>query len=111
MKLNSNSTNNIKKSKEKNKIFNFENINNNNKINNNTNNHKIKIENQNSSFNNSIKNIWSQLNEKKKYINLKDKVFSKSKLKKLSKYCLKFSFKLFCIMLYFFDINWINVFN
>lgn len=29
MKLNSNSTNNIKKSKEKNKIFNFENINNN----------------------------------------------------------------------------------
>ena len=83
MKLNSNSTNNIKKSKEKNKIFNFENINNNNKINNNSNNHKIKIENQNSSFNNSIKNIWSQLNEKKKYINLKDKVFSKSKSSKL----------------------------
>ena len=61
MKLNSNTTNNIKTSKEKSKIFNFENINN-NKTNNNQ---KIKFENQNSSFNNSIKNIWSQLNEKK----------------------------------------------
>ena len=78
MKLNSNSPNILKKStfskESKNKnIFNIEN---------NTNS-KIKYENQNSSFNNSLKNIWCQLNEKKKYINLKDKVFSKSKSSKL----------------------------
>ena len=60
MKLNSNSPNVLKKStfskESKNKnIFNIEN---------NTNS-KIKYENQNSSFNNSLKNIWCQLNEKK----------------------------------------------